>query len=166
MTELWKLPEVFAEALQGLGIAAEVRYGGSPSRLGGGAAAAVSLEKSKIYPFCMGGYLGEEYSAEAGTERSVYARRADAELLIELYAQKALGEHALRQGCEKIIDGISGEKIAGLAVESITVGSVSFDEKSELFSADLTVAVSGYLRTYVKEDDQVFSEFEIRSELI
>jgi hypothetical protein len=147
------------ELLQGQGIQAVAAWEPEPACRRSGTVAAVGLRGVKCADGGMSHYLGQRTGGEGGC-REVLGRRVEVTLAVDLYAPRDDGASACAQTLEQVAEAVLLRGIAGLPVQSLEAGEVTFLEQQGLYRQTVQCLCQGWLTAEQDETGQ-FTDFAV-----
>ena len=152
MRELALVRDEVVRALQEAGLTAFAAWPPERMRDYGGAVAAVDVGTAESGPMGFCNYLGQTYDQTLGTVREVYGKQLEAEILVDLRAQRAADCEA---ACAQAADVLMGGLAEGIQWEKDTG---MFHRRGRLRCRAVFVAESG-------GDDEAFLDFRLKGVL-
>ena len=149
-------------ALREAGLTAFAAWPPERMRDYGGAVAAVDVGTAESGPMGFCNYLGQTYDQTLGTAREVYGKQLEAEILVDLRAQRAADcEAACAQAADVLLGGLAeGIRCGELAWEGLCWDKAAgmFRRRGRLQCRAVFVAEAG-------EDDEPFLDFRLKGVL-
>ena len=162
MRELALVRDEVVRALREAGLTAFAAWPPERMRDYGGAVAAVDVGTAESGPMGFCNYLGQTYDQTLGTVREVYGKQLEAEILVDLRAQRAADcEAACAQAADVLLGGLAeGIRCGELAWEGLRWDKAAgmFRRRGRLQCRAVFVAEAG-------EDDETFLDFRLKGVL-
>ena len=126
-----------------------------------GTVVAVGVEQAEAKAAGFFSYLG--MTQRDGKEVSLYGKRLEAEISLEVVSPETIGAAACMQEADKILTKLSGG-IGGLTLTKITAGVCSYDAAGAYYSCRVTAKAEGYLYALSNEEETEFTDFMLKGE--
>lgn len=123
---------------------------------------AVGIEKAEAKDAGLFSYLGE--TTLDGKSVSLYGRRLEAELALEVLAPAALGAKGCMKEADALLTKLAGS-IAGISLGKISVEACKFRADEDCFGCKVTVQAQAYLYALSNEEETEFTDFMLKGEV-
>lgn len=123
---------------------------------------AVGIEKAEAKDAGLFSYLGQ--TTLDGKSVSLYGRRLEAEIALEVLAPAALGAKGCMQASDALLTKLSGG-IPGLSLGKVSAAGCRFRADEDCFGCEMTVEAKAYLYALSNEEETEFTDFMLKGEV-
>ena len=123
---------------------------------------AVGIEKAEAKDAGLFSSLGQ--AQIEGKSVSLYGRRLEAELALEVLSPAALGAKGCMKEADALLTKLSGT-IAGISLGEISVEACRFLADEDCFGCKVTVKAQAYLYALSNEEETEFTDFMLKGEV-
>ena len=127
-----------------------------------GAVVAVGLEKAEATDAGLYSYLG--VTEMDGKTVSIYGRRLEAQVAMEVVSPENLGAKACMEASGALLTKLSGG-IPGLTVTKTVMEACRFEADMDCYCCKVTVAALAYIYALANEDETEFTDFMLKGEV-
>ena len=126
------------------------------------AVVAVGIGKAQAQDAGLYSYLG--LTELGGKSVSLYGRRLEAEILMEVLSPASLGAKGCMQEADALLTKLAGS-IAGITLGKISVEGCRFLADEDCFGCKVTVQAQAYLYALSNEEETEFTDFMLKGEV-
>lgn len=123
---------------------------------------AVGLGKAQAQDAGLYSYLG--VMQKDGREVSVYGKKLEAEISMEVLSPVSLGAKGCMQEADRLLTKLSGG-VPGLTLGEIAVEGCEFRADEDCFGCRITVQAGAYLYALSNEEETEFTDFMLKGEV-
>lgn len=127
-----------------------------------GAVVAVGLEKAEATDAGLYSYLG--VTEIDGKAVSLYGKRLEMQVTMEVVSPEDLGAKACREKAGALLTKLSGG-IPGLAIAKTVMEGCRFEADMDCYCCKATVTVLAYIYALANEDETEFTDFMLKGEV-
>ena len=127
-----------------------------------GAVVAVGLQKAEATDAGLYAYLG--VMETDGKTVSLYGRRLEAEVTMEVVSPEGLGAKGCMEVSNALLTKLSGG-IPGLTVTKTVMEGCRFEADTDCFCCKVTVTALAYLYALANEEETEFTDFILKGEV-
>ena len=157
-----QLIEVVLAWLKGAGFQAvrQMPEGNFPELLG--AVVAVGLQKAEATDAGLYSYLG--VTQTDGKTVSLYGKRLEAEVTMEVVSPESLGAKGCMEVSDALLTKLSGG-IPGLTLTKTVMESCRFEAETDCFCCKVTATALAYVYALTNEEETEFTDFILKGEV-
>ncbi len=126
---------------------------------------AVSLRGCQSKNGSFANYLGEQLNSDTGGWEEIYGRRVTLTMGLDLYATVAVGECAIVQAFDQMVEGLTTNGLDGMNLVTISCGETVYDEGERLLKRTVEGEWDIYLYAVCAEGDS-FLDFRVKGGLL
>ena len=126
------------------------------------AVVAVGLGKAEAKDAGLYSYLGQ--TERDGKSVSLYGKRLEAEILLEVLSPVSLGAKGCMQEADRLLTKLSGG-VPGMTLGEIAVEGCEFRADEDCFGCKITVQAGAYLYALSNEEETEFTDFMLKGEV-
>ena len=127
-----------------------------------GAVVAVGLEKAEATDAGLYSYLG--VTEMDGKTVSIYGRRLEAQVVMEVVSPENLGAKACMEASGALLTKLSGG-IPGLTVTKTVMEGCRFEADMDCYCCKMTATALAYIYALANEDETEFTDFMLKGEV-
>ena len=127
-----------------------------------GAVVAVGLEKAEATDAGLYSYLG--VTEIDGKAVSLYGKRLEAEVAMEVVSPENLGAKACMEASGALLTKLSGG-IPGLAIAKTVMEGCRFEADMDCYCCKMTATALAYIYALANEDETEFTDFMLKGEV-
>ena len=126
------------------------------------AVVAVGIEKAEAKDAGLFSYLGQ--TLLDGKSVSLYGKRLEAEIALEVLAPADLGAKRCMKEADTLLTKLSGG-IAGISLGKVSVEACKFRADEDCFGCKVTAEARAYLYALSNEEETEFTDFMLKGEV-
>jgi hypothetical protein len=127
--------------------------------------AAVSLAKVVCAPGGFQNYLGTRRDESTGTDVELYGQAVELTLALDIYAPRDGGEDDCREALDKMVQALTEEGVAGLAVRELESGEMAFLDECGMYRLPVRCRCQAWLVAQADESGE-FVDFRVKGRTI
>lgn len=127
-----------------------------------GAVVAVGLEKAEATDAGLYSYLG--VTEMDGKTVSIYGRRLEAQVVMEVVSPENLGAKACMEASGALLTKLSGG-IPGLAISKTVMEGCRFEADMDCYCCKMTATALAYVYALANEEETEFTDFMLKGEV-
>ena len=127
-----------------------------------GAVVAVGLEKAEATDAGLYSYLG--VTEMDGKTVSIYGRRLEAQVVMEVVSPENLGAKACMEASGALLTKLSGG-IPGLAIAKTVMEGCRFEADMDCYCCKMTATALAYVYALANEEETEFTDFMLKGEV-
>ena len=127
-----------------------------------GAVVAVGLEKAEATYAGLYSYLG--VTEMDGKTVSIYGRRLEAQVVMEVVSPENLGAKACMEASSVLLTKLSGG-IPGLAISKTVMEGCRFEADMDCYCCKMTATALAYVYALANEEETEFTDFMLKGEV-
>lgn len=127
-----------------------------------GAVVAVGLEKAEAADAGLYSYLG--VTEMDGKTVSIYGRRLEAQVVMEVVSPENLGAKACMEASGALLTKLSGG-IPGLAIAKTVMEGCRFEADMDCYCCKMTATALAYVYALANEEETEFTDFMLKGEV-
>ena len=162
MKELTLVRDEVVRALQEAGLTALAAWPAERRRAYDGAVAAVDVGSVESGPLGFCNYLGEIYDQELGTVRELYGKQLEAEILVDIRAERAAD---CESGCARAADVLLGGLPAGIRCGELAWEAIAWEKAAGMFRRRGRLRCQAVFVAESGGDDETFLDFRLKGVL-
>lgn len=153
--------ERMRDYLAGQGVNAVTAWPSEPRRETDRPVVVVSLRECREEPAGFQNYLGERYDREKGLWEECYGKKAVITFGLDLYAPAWEDGRSLQTALDGLLEALTGDGPAGLAVQEVVCGETEYDRAARLQVQKVRAVCIACLYA-VERPGEGFLDFELR----
>lgn len=127
-----------------------------------GTVVAVGMEKAEAKEAGLFSYLG--VTEAEGRQVSLYGRRLEAEISLEVMCPQRLGAKQCMQTADALLTKLAGG-VEAVALRKLTMGGCRYEADADCFCCKVSAQAEAYVYALANEDETEFTDFMLKGEV-